>query len=294
MSTPLKCLGEDALLARLLTGLPTNGELLVGPGDDCAVVVGNAQYDFLLKTDVVVEDVHFERGTHPELIGRKALARCISDIAAMGGLPRHALVTVLVHRERSAELLSGVYAGLNRLAAEFGISVAGGETSSLPVDLLVINVALTGMVERGCAVLRSGARPGDIICVTGTLGGSYPGEGHLRFTPRVDVARRLPAESLRPSAMMDLSDGLGTDLPRLAAASHCGFEVDMERLPCTPGCSPQRAVSDGEDYELLMTFSPDVFARLREHDFGVPITAIGRMTASGARGLSPGWQHFTH
>lgn len=293
METPLSLLGEDALLARLLRGLPTNGDLLTGPGDDCAVVACNEQYDMLLKTDVVVEAVHFDRDTPPDLIGRKALARCISDVAAMGGLPKHALVTVLVHRDRTAEWVEGVYAGLNRLAAEYGVSVAGGETSSLPVDAAVLNVALVGTVERGQAVLRSGAQPGDLICVTGTLGGSYPGEGHLRFIPRVEVARRLLAEGLRPTAMMDLSDGLGTDLPRLAAASHCGFEVDPASLPCSPGCTTQQAISDGEDYELLMTFPPALFARARSLNLGIPLTPIGRITPEGTHGLTPGWQHFT-
>lgn len=290
-------LGEDALLARLLRGLPTNDTLLVGPGDDCAVVARNEQWDSLLKTDVVVEGVHFLRETAPERIGRKALARAVSDIAAMGGIPEQALVTVLVHRSRPAELLEGIYRGLNALAERFGIAVAGGETSSLPQDGLVINIALTGRCERGKAVLRSGGRPGDKLFVTGVLGGSFPSEWHLDFEPRVEMARYLPAQGIRPTAMMDLSDGLGTDGPRLAAASRCGLHIDYSMLPCRANCTPEQALSDGEDYELFFALSPDDAARLTALDTPVRVTCIGSLQAAEtapkkATLLPSGWQHF--
>lgn len=297
MSPSLSELGEDALLARLLRGLPTNDTLLVGPGDDCAVTSRNEQWDTLLKTDVVVEGVHFLRGTDPERIGRKALARAVSDIAAMGGLPEHALVTVLVHRDRPAALLDGIYRGLEALALRFGISVAGGETSSLPYDGLVINIALTGRCERGKVLLRSSAHPGDKLFVTGLLGGSFPSEWHLDFEPRVDAARFLLDAGIRPTAMMDLSDGLGTDAPRLAKASHCGLAIDRNALPCRPGFSPEQALSDGEDYELLFALSPADAARLSTLEPPVRMTCIGTLCASDSapeKGslLPSGWQHF--
>lgn len=297
MSPRLAELGEDALLARLLRGLPTNDALLVGPGDDCAVTARDAHWDTLLKTDVVVEGVHFLRDTAPERIGRKALARAVSDIAAMGGIPEHALVTVLVHRDRPAALLEGLYAGLNALAARFGISVAGGETSSLPQDGLVINIALTGRCERGKAVLRSGGRPGDKLFVTGLLGGSFPTEWHLDFEPRVEAARFLLEAGIRPTAMMDLSDGLGTDAPRLAAASRCGLEIDRDALPCRPGFTPEQALSDGEDYELLFALSPADTTRLSALEPPVRMTCIGSLcdpnsASEKAAFLPSGWQHF--
>lgn len=293
MSTPLSSLGENALLARLLREPPTNEALLVGPGDDCAVTARNERFDTLLKTDVVVEGVHFLRETSPERIGRKALARAVSDIAAMGGIPEHALVTILVHRERPAELLEGIYRGLNALAERFGISLAGGETSSLPYDGLVLNIALTGRCERGKAVLRSGARPGDKLYVTGVLGGSFPTEWHLDFEPRVDFARFLLENGIRPTAMMDLSDGLGTDAPRLAAASRCGLHLDLNSLPCRPGCTPQQALCDGEDYELLMAFAPEDEARLQALETPLRLTCIGALTpAETGENLPLGWQHF--
>lgn len=293
MSAPLSALGEDALLARLLRNLPTNDSLLVGPGDDCAVTARDAQWDTLLKTDVVVEGLHFLPETQPERIGRKALARALSDIAAMGGIPEHALVTVLVHRSRPAALIEGIYRGLNAMAARYGVSVAGGETSALPQDGLVLNIALTGRVERGKAILRSGGRPGDKLYVSGQLGGSFASEWHLDFEPRVALARLLAGSAARPSAMMDLSDGLGTDLPRLAAASRCGFRLDEAALPCRPGCTPAQAIGDGEDYELLMAIPAAAERELFELNLPVALHCIGELTEAATGTVLPsGWQHF--
>ena len=291
-TTPLSSLGENAVLERLLHALPTNDRLIIGPGDDCAVVARNGEWDTLLKTDVVVENMHFTPDTAPERIGRKALARAVSDIAAMGGIPEHALITVLCHPSRPVEQLEGIYRGMNALADQFGISIAGGETSSLPYDGIVINVALTGRVEHGQAILRSGGQPGDLLFVTGVLGGSFPTEWHLDFEPRVELARELLKAGIRPSAMMDLSDGLGSDLPRLAAASKCGFELWQEKIPCRPGFSVSDAVSHGEDYELLMALPPDEVRKLASSAFASTLHNIGILTPGQATEISPGWQHF--
>lgn len=293
MTDTVSEMGENALLRHLLRDLPTNQELLVGPGDDCAVVQRNERYDTLLKTDVVVEGVHFTPQTPPELIGRKALARAVSDIAAMGGVPEHALVTLLVSPQRPVELLSGLYRGMSELARRYDISLAGGETSSLPTDGLVINIALTGRVERGKAILRSEGKPGDIIAVSGRLGGSFESGRHLSFEPRVETARKLLEAGLAPTAMMDLSDGLGTDLPRLAAASGCGFDICPECIPCHAGCSTEQAIGDGEDYELLMTFSPSTFEKVSGFVLPVPLSPIGKLTQKGCSDLASGWQHFS-
>ena len=292
MAASLAQLGENALLQRLLRDLPTNESLITGPGDDCAIVARNDEWDTLLKTDVVVENLHFTPDTQPERIGRKALARAVSDIAAMGGLPEHALITILCHPSRPVELLDGIYRGMGELARLFGISLAGGETSGLPYDGLVINVALTGRVERGQAILRSGGHPGDFLFVSGLLGGSFPSGWHLDFTPRVKLARDLVEAGFRPSAMMDLSDGLGTDLPRLAAASGCGFEIDLEALPCRPGFSTDDAVSHGEDYELLLAFPPEQVEKLAKSAFATRLRNIGRLTDFSRPELGSGWQHF--
>lgn len=292
MSDTLSQLGENAILKRLLRQLPGNESLLTGPGDDCAVVSRNEDWDTLLKTDVVVEGLHFTPDTEPERIGRKALARAVSDIAAMGGLPEHALITLLCHPSRPMSLLEGIYRGMSELARRFGISLAGGETSGLPYDGMVINVALTGRVEHGRAILRSGGKPGDEIFVSGVLGGSFPSGWHLDFEPRVKLARGLLEAGIRPSAMMDLSDGLGTDLPRLAAASNCGFDIDENSLPCRPGFSPADAVSHGEDYELLLTLPPGAVQKLANSPFAKDLHNIGRLTPFAPAALTSGWQHF--
>lgn len=294
MSIPLSQLGEDAALRQLLHQTATNPGLIIGPGDDCAVVKGDTNWDILLKTDVVIEGIHFTPGTPPELIGRKALARAISDIAAMGGLPEHALITLLVHPERPIELLEGLYRGLNTIASDFGISLAGGETSALPQDGLVISIALTGRVEAGQAVLRSGGNPGDILCVSGRLGGSFASGRHLSFTPRVELARWLIEQKIRPTAMMDLSDGLGADLPRLAEASHCGYHVFLNALPRHAQAGISNAVSDGEDYELLFSLPPVEMERLNTLRPPIPVTPIGHLTNGAVTPLKSGWQHFSH
>lgn len=293
MSVPLSQLGENALLCRILQDIPTNEAVITGPGDDCAVVARDEQWDTLLKTDVVVENMHFTPDTEPERIGRKALARAVSDIAAMGGIPEHALITILCHPSRPVELLEGIYRGMNALARRFSISLAGGETSGLPSDGLVINVALTGRVEHGAGILRSGGHPGDQLFVSGALGGSFPTGWHLDFEPRVELARGLLSAGIRPSAMMDLSDGLGSDLPRLAAASNCGFEIDESALPCRPGFSPADAVSHGEDYELLLALSPAMVKKLAKSTFATTLHNIGKLTPQSTSSLASGWQHFS-
>lgn len=290
MSRPLSQLGENATLRCLLPLLPSNESVLQGPGDDCAVVRRDDEWDTLLKTDVVVEGVHFTPDTPPPLIGRKALARALSDIAAMGGIPEHALITILVSPGRSLELLEGVYLGIHHLASQFHVSVAGGETSSLSWDGLIVNVALTGRVEHNRAILRSGASPGDILCVSGPLGGSFESGRHLTFTPRIALGRVLQTCSLRVTAMMDLSDGLGVDLPRMAEACGCGYEIDVERIPCHAHCSTQQAIEDGEDYELLFAIDADSLdADVCSH---LGITPIGRLVADCGTPLVGGWQHF--
>jgi thiamine-monophosphate kinase len=285
-------MGENAILQRILRKLPVNDSLHVGPGDDCAVVARDEQWDTLLKTDVVVENLHFTPQTAPERIGRKALARAVSDIAAMGGIPEHALITVLCHASRPIELLEGTYRGINELASEFDISLAGGETSGIPYDGHIINVALTGKIEKGQAILRSGGAPGDLLFVSGVLGGSFPTEWHLDFIPRVKLARGLLKAGIRPSAMMDLSDGLGTDLPRLAAASGCGFEIDEHALPCRPGFSIHDAVSHGEDYELLLALPPKEAKKLANSAFASHLHNIGMLTENLRSEIGSGWQHF--
>jgi len=273
-------MGEEALVAALLRGLPTGSDVIRGPGDDCAVIgTPRARTWRLLKTDCVIETVHFLPDADPRKIGWKALARTISDIAAMAGRPEHALITLAISGEEDLARATGIYAGLRKCAKAYGVAIVGGETARSPGPLF-ISVALAGEVERHFCVFRSGGRPGDRLFVTGRLGGSLAGR-HLTFQPRVEEARWL-ARHFKLHAMMDLSDGLGADLPRLARASGCGWRINEKALPLNPRCTPRQAISDGEDYELLFAIPPRELTRIEvlwPRKFPkLPLTEIGELT----------------
>lgn len=307
----LQDIGEDDLIARLTSGLRMDEKVHCGPGDDCAVLYSTrTDWLDLLKTDAVVEGVHFLTGEDPEAVGWKALARPTSDIAAMGGLPTAAVVTIIAARDLQVATVEGWYRGLQKGAEAFGVSVVGGETSATNSDSSVISVAMTGRVEAGRCIYRSGAKRGDAILVTGRLGGSLASGRHLNFTPRLTEARWLTGH-FKLHALMDLSDGLAKDLPRMMKLSGTAFRVDMDSLPCHQGVDSQAAVGDGEDYELLFTLPqeqvPDLLIAWQKQ-FGddPPLTLIGEVSAVDAESsespassttmttnsLTGGWEHF--
>lgn len=291
-------LSEDDLVEKLTHRLPKGRHIVAGAGDDCAVakVPGRKSLQ-LLKTDCLLEGVHFLRETPGDKVGWKALARTISDIAACGGKPDAALITIAAPSDLSSDYLVEVYRGLRRVAQKFGVSIVGGETARSP-DSLFISVALTGWVKKPHLVLRGGGLARDILYVTGRLGGSFPSGRHLSFTPRVEEARWL-VKSFEPHAMMDLSDGLGTDLPRLAKASRKGYEVDLTALPRHRGCTVEQAVGDGEDYELLFAIAPGkapVLESAWKTRFPrLPLTPIGTLLGDPRKitPLVPGYTHFS-
>ncbi|MDP9291757.1 MAG: thiamine-phosphate kinase, partial [Verrucomicrobiota bacterium] len=226
-------LREDEIVARLVEGFAAGKNVRVGVGDDCAVI-GDAREKTwqLLKTDCVIGGIHFLPDAPPEKIGWKAMARPLSDIAAMGGLPQFALVTIAVPPQMELQFLKGVYRGIRKAAERFGVTLVGGETSRSP-GAIFISVTLTGIVERVRCITRAGGRAGDLLYVTGQLGGSIRGK-HMTFIPRIEEARWL-TKNFSIRAMMDLSDGLGADLPRLSRASGVSFTLDESTLPITRG-----------------------------------------------------------
>ena len=290
---------EDELVARLTRGLPQSPRTLTGPGDDCAVVrIPGATMLQLFKADAVVEGIHFTRAMPAAKVGRKALGRAVSDIASMGGKPCEALVTLVLPPEVSLTWVTELYSGLKKAARLWDVGLAGGETSSAPLGApVVISVALTGEVREDRVLLRGGAQVGDVIAVTGRLGNSFNSGWHLNFTPRLAEAQWL-AESFPPSAMMDLSDGLAKDLPRLALAGEVGWALNPASLPLREGASAAQAVGEGEDYELLATFSAECWDELsaawRKKFPRVPLTKIGVVKRRGVRSpeLAGGWDHF--
>lgn len=309
-------MNEFELIARLTPGLPGNATVVVGAGDDCAVLdLGLPGRWLLFKTDAIVEGIHFDAGARPEQIGHKALARCLSDIAAMAGEPSSALVTLALPARFDVAFVERVYAGLNALAQRHGVAVVGGETTTNP-ERLLLSVAVLGSVERNKVVLRRGARPGDAVFVTGELGGSLAGR-HLEFEPRLAEARWL-AGRFAVHAMIDLSDGLAGDLRHLLKAGGVGAELLAAAVPISRAAKhraqastrakpPLRAaLSDGEDFELLFTVaSADAVPVLDAWKARFPevrLSCIGKITAEPGlrlrdrRGVQPlkvdGYVHF--
>ncbi len=252
-------LSETELIQRLTQDLPADSSVLTGPGDDCAVLDWSGS-ELLFKTDAIVEGIHFERDTPPEAIGRKALARALSDIAAMAGTPTHALITLGFHAEMEPSLIEAVYQGLRDCAREHHVNIVGGETTSL--SQLTLSISLIGKASR--PILRTGSAMGDAIFVSGELGGSLAGH-HLNFTPRLKEARWLSDQDI-VHAMIDLSDGLATDLRHLLS-DQTGAELLTRALPIRRAAKERArdnpsgktallaALTDGEDYELLFTVS---------------------------------------
>ena len=309
-------MNEFELIARLIPTLPTNSAVVTGPGHDCATLdLGIPGKLLLFKTDAVVEGVHFDKTSQPELIGRKALARCLSDVAAMAGLPVACVVTIGLPRDYDPEFVLKLYQGLNQLASEFEVAVVGGETTVSPREIF-ISIALVGTVEKERQITRGGARAGDALFVSGELGGSRSGK-HLGFEPRIREARWLLSH-FEVHAMMDLSDGLAGDLRHMLNASKTGAELLATAIPISRAAKLKAksessakppllaALTDGEDFELLFAVTPADAVRVLDGwktEFPkVKLSCIGRITAEpglrlrdkeGVRNLGAhGYTHF--
>lgn len=311
-------IGERGLIQRVRrrVGPPAPG-VSVGIGDDAAVLTATRGCSLVVTTDLVIESVHFRRRyATPEDIGWKAMAVNLSDIAAMGGRPRFALVALACASDTPVEEIDALYAGMNAVAGPHGVQIVGGDTSASP-DGWIVNITLLGEIDRSPR-LRSAAQVGDLIAVTGFLGSSATGlksfespllppslasediaevhRAHLRPTPRVAEGLWLGgADGVH--AMIDCSDGVAADLGHIASESGVGVKVWLSRLPVATaaqrvasalGLDPMKlAAAGGEDYELLVTLSPEKFESL-SRDFlaatGTPLTAIGEITPA-AQGL---------
>jgi len=289
-------LDENQLVTRIMQRLPAGKGVVVGPGDDCAALLGPPGRNTLIlfKTDSILENVHFLADAPPRLIGRKSVARCVSDIAAMGGRPTQALVTLAVGAETPLRWVDSLYDGMQQLGEEIGFGICGGETIH-SVNGCMISVSMLGLVGEHDVVLRSGGQPGDLLYVTGHLGGSLAGH-HLKFLPRVEEGVWLAANA-QPSAMIDLSDGLAEDLPRMASASGTGYQIDWDALPLNRGVTKKQAVSDGEDYELLFAIPESRVERLQAWTRffpKTPLTHIGNLVESseGMHFEEHGYDHF--
>lgn len=285
------------------------GGLRLGIGDDAAVIKGRRGLDFLLKTDMSIEGVHFATPLHPpRSIGHRALARALSDIAAMGGAPRYALISLALSPRTTRAWIAGLYAGIFGMARRHGVAVAGGDTAIVEGGIF-IDVAAVGEVKRGAAIRRCGARPGDRIYTSGRLGLAALGLRLLRSPRLTTVARsKWKAEAIRAhlypqprcalgrylqehrlaSSLIDLSDGLSTDLTHLCRSSGVGAQVWADRIAhplkeagLTPAADAlELALHGGEDYELLFTVPRGKARRVPARFQGVPLPQIGEITES--------------
>ncbi len=255
--------------------------VVLGIGDDCAIVRPRAAEDLLLTSDLLIEDVHFRQSTHrPEDVGWKTLARGLSDIASMGGDPRWSIVSLAVTGECGEAWIRRFYRGFLQLARREHTALVGGDLAR--ADRIVCDIVVCGAVPRSKALRRDGARAGDGIYVSGRLGGSALGldqttnraarRRHLRPEPRLALGRFLRARA-GATAAMDLSDGLSLDLERLALAS--GLAAEITAPPRFPGATLEQALHGGEDYELL--FCAPASRRIPTEFQGLPLTRIGTM-----------------
>lgn len=275
----IKEIGELGLIKELAKGLRLDKTVVKGIGDDTAVIRWTRDKYLLFTCDMVIEDVHFRRRTAtPFQIGWKAMARNISDIAAMGGLPRYALISVGMDPALPVKFAKDLKRGMVAAANRFGINIVGGDTARS--KKLTIDISLIGEVEKENLVLRSGARRGDAILVTGSIGGSSKGH-HLDFIPRLEESRQI-VKNFKINSMIDISDGLFLDLSRILDASKLGARIFRNAVPVTPGAgSFESAVREGEDFELAFTMSPAEarrFFRTTLAKMRTPVTLIGQIT----------------
>jgi thiamine-monophosphate kinase len=295
----LGALGEDQLLDRILLHVPRvrGGKVFAGLADDCAIVeTPRDEKSLVLKTDCVVEGVHFAHGTKASDVGWKAMMRPLSDFAAASAVPQFALITLIVPQQTRVAWVQRLYQGLGQAADRFKVRIVGGETSNTHGPI-AISVTVIGFVEKSRAASRRSGRSGDDLFVTGGLGGALKRK-HLKFVPRIAESRWL-TKNFSIHAMMDLSDGVGADLPRLARASKVGFDIRIENLPLARGATIDNAISEGEDYELLFAVSPRDRSSLerewRRKFPKLPLTRIGslnRKSQSAKRKLPLGYVHF--
>ena len=311
-------LGEKKLIQQIRRSARGGESVVTGIGDDCAVLSVPPGHELLVTTDFTIEKVHFRRDWHrPELVGRRCLTRGLSDIAAMGGEPRAAFLSLAVPGDVPQKWVDRFLKGLLDLAEEFKVPLAGGDTAQSATGIQA-DIVVVGSVPRGKAVLRSGAKAGERIYVTGELGGSAAALArleeskplgaeyvrHFRPQARVAVGQWLRQQGVA-SAMIDVSDGLSTDLEHICQESHVGAEIEAEAIPrAQVGLGKKRvalelALHGGDDYELLFTSAAAIPSEVE----GVRVTRIGRTTQSagmrliGADGkarrlAAAGWEHF--
>jgi thiamine-monophosphate kinase len=290
-------------------GQRAKSNLGLGAGDDAAILSPSGETDWVLSCDAFIENVHFRVETHPpDSVGYKSLARATSDLAAMGAKPRYFLLTLALPKTRAGAWLDHFLKSMARASRELGIAIIGGDTTTSAA--VSISITVLGEAARGAAILRSGARPGDTIYVSGKLGRAQLGldlvlggearnpkfrsaaQPHLYPKIQIELGTWL-AKNRIATAMMDISDGLSTDLTRLCEAGKVGARIHADKIPrvtIPPAAAKklsrhkldplQMALHGGEDYELLFTVSPRDLRKLRDAPAFSRLTAVGKITSA--------------
>lgn len=275
----LSKIGEFGFINVIKRLITTDNSVVRGIGDDAAVLRFNQNKYLLLTADMLIEDAHFKRNMEPFDIGHKALACSISDIAAMGGLPKYAIISVGLPRGLDVSYAKNLYKGIIDTAKRFKINLVGGDTNRS--KNIIIDIALVGEVEKKNLVLRSKAKVNDIVFVTGYLGGSFKSGKHLKFTPRLNEARFL-VNNYRINSMIDVSDGLVQDLSHILEESRAGAVIFEKAIPKNKSTDLKEALYDGEDFELLFTVSKKEAGKLIKDvlrkKIRFPIKPIGLIT----------------
>lgn len=303
---------ERQVIAWLRNHLPPHPLLRLGPGDDAAVLRMSQIDECVITVDLLTDHVDFElRDVDPRLVGRKALAANLSDLAAMASTPLAGVIALALPRQGDLDLVIALYEGMLPLAERYNVAIAGGDTNIWDAPL-AISITLLGQVTDRGPLRRGGAQPGDRILVTGSFGGSILGR-HLNFEPRVDEALMLNAR-YKLHAGTDVSDGLSLDLAHILEESHCGAVLRGDAVPIADDArrladqladgstSLDHALGDGEDFELVLAVPPHEAERIvNDQPLSVPVTDIGHFVPqlglwlednSGCRPLQPrGWEH---
>lgn len=277
----LKDTGEDALIEKIRQRTPVKDpRVIAGIGDDAAVIEKQDGSCLLVAIDMLVENIHFTDKMTFYQIGHKAMGVNLSDIAAMGGKPDYAFVSIAMGGDMRTEDAEELYEGILAHAERFNVNILGGDTNRSPGPL-VVDVCLLGSVEKKNLCLRSGAEPGDIIFVTGSLGNSALGHIKKEYFP---VSPRIPeVEALlkitKPTSMIDISDGLAKDLRRICSSSKTGAKIFSRKIPAAGGCNLKTAVSWGEDFEILFTARPSEKEKLLSFEArtAVRLSCIGEI-----------------
>lgn len=302
----LEQLGEFALIDLIKQDTINKPDtVVIGIGDDAAVLKAAPGQLQLVTTDMLVEKVHFDLGTTSAWqLGYKAIGVNVSDIAAMGGIPRHAVVSIALPKDLPVDFVVQLYDGMKEICREFDVNIVGGDTVASPQGL-IINVTVIGEAEPKLLQRRSGACIGDLVVVTGTLGdsgcgldlllkGNWQEENffqvltarHLMPKPQVKAGSLLAASG--STSMNDISDGLASEVNEIAAASHVGMRIYEEQIPLSAELLAaasllkkipvQYALYGGEDYQLVFTISPEKFNQLAKAEIGIALTAVGEVT----------------